>query len=66
MGILMIGLGVLGVLVGASSLTQATLGVGVICGSCFLLILARIMQAHDQHKELIKRIDLLERKGSNE
>jgi len=34
-------------LVGFASLTQATLGVGIICAACLLMIWARIVQAHE-------------------
>ena len=40
---------------GGMSLTQATLGVGIISWACLLGILGRLAQAHDQHREL-KRI----------
>jgi hypothetical protein len=39
---------------GAMSLTQATLGVGIICSACLIGILGRIAQAYEQHRELRK------------
>jgi hypothetical protein len=45
-------LAVLAALVGLVSLSQATLGVGLICGGCLLGVLARIAQAQAQHREL--------------
>jgi hypothetical protein len=39
---------------GALSLSQATLGVGIICLACLLGILGRIAQAYEQHKEIRK------------
>jgi len=57
MSILLIIVALLGGFVGAFCLTQATMGVGIICGGCLLAILARIAQACDQHQELIQKID---------
>ena len=42
--------------VGGCYLNQATLGAGLIAGACFLAILARIAQAHNQHLELMDEI----------
>lgn len=47
---------------GADHLTQATLGVGVLCLGVFIAILARIAQAADHHAEIRR---LLERSTSN-
>lgn len=55
---------VLALLVGIAGgcyLNQATLGVGLIGGACFLAILARIAQAHNQHLELMDEIGSQER-----
>jgi len=41
-------------LIGFFYLTQATIGVGIICGACLLAIIARIVQASDQHAEMIQ------------
>ena len=49
--ILMI-LGILAVVVGALSLSQATMGVGIIAIGCFLAILARLAQAEVHHRAL--------------
>ena len=49
--ILMI-LGILAVVIGALSLSQATMGVGVIAIGCFLAILARLAQAEAHHRSL--------------
>lgn len=38
-------------------LSQATLGVGIICGGCLLAILARMAQAAHQHRELIRKLE---------
>lgn len=45
-----IGLG----LYGMDRLSQATLGVGVLCGAVLVAVLARICQAADHHAELRK------------
>lgn len=45
-------LALFGGLVGFLSLSDATTGVGIVCLSCLAAILARIVQAADQHKEL--------------
>lgn len=37
---------------GVMSLSQATLGVGIIAIGCFIAILARLAQAAEQHKAL--------------
>ena len=37
---------------GLLTLSNATLGVGVMAGACLLAILARIAQAHQHHREL--------------
>ena len=39
-------------LLGADRLTQATAGVGTICGAVFIAVLARIAQAADHHAEV--------------
>ena len=49
---LLIVLAVLAGVAGLASLSQATTGVGVICGGCLLAIFGRIAQATQQHKEL--------------
>lgn len=41
---------------GALSLSQATLGVGLLCGGCFLAILARLVQSGVQHRALMRTI----------
>lgn len=38
--------------------SNATSGVAGICFSCFLLILARMVQAEKQHKELLARLQV--------
>jgi hypothetical protein len=50
---------VLCILIGAASLTSATLGVGIISAGAVIGILARIAQAGRNHAELIERIDAL-------
>ncbi len=40
--------------IGGLMLTQATLGVGIICAGCLIGILARIAQASGQHEEVIQ------------
>lgn len=48
---------------GADRLTQATMGVGIICLGVFVAILARLAQAADHHAELRRLIEqALERK----
>ena len=42
-------LGILVVLIGAVSLSQATMGVGLVAIGCFLGILARLAQAEAHH-----------------
>ena len=48
---------------GGCYLNQATLGVGLIGGACFLAILARIAQADNQHQDRFS-IDKHERKAT--
>lgn len=43
-------------LVGAFSLTQPTLGVGLLAGGCLLGIVARIAQADSQHKQQMQAL----------
>ena len=50
--VVLIILAVLVALVGLVSLSQATLGVGLICGGCLLGVLARIAQAQAQHRDV--------------
>lgn len=50
-------LAVLGGLVGLASLSQATFGVGLICGSCLLAVVARIAQAAKEHRDICERLD---------
>lgn len=38
-------------IVGIDYLSEATLGVGIICSACFLGIMARIAQASAHHRE---------------
>ena len=44
-------------LLGADRLTQATVGVGTICGAVFIAVLARICQAADHHAELRRLLE---------
>jgi hypothetical protein len=53
MSIFLVILGLLVVLGGILSLTQATLGVGLIAIGCFLAILARLAQAEVQHRKTL-------------
>jgi hypothetical protein len=53
MSIFLVVLGLLVVLGGILSLTQATLGVGLIAIGCFLAILARLAQAEVQHRKTL-------------
>ena len=49
------------ILVGAMGflqLSNATLGVGILCSACLLAILARIAQAADHHKQREARRNL--------
>ena len=39
------------------TISQATLGVGLVCLACFLAILGRIWQAAKNHKELMEKLD---------
>ena len=68
-GILII-LGILALAVGFLSLTEATLGVGIVGLACFLGILARIAQAHehwqDQEKLLQGVVVRLEAEDASE
>jgi hypothetical protein len=60
----MIGLVIIAVvagLAGAFSLTQATFGVGLICGGCLFGILARVAQASVQHDEVMAMLQVLQR-----
>ncbi|MGD1146939.1 MAG: hypothetical protein ABR961_03180 [Thermoanaerobaculaceae bacterium] len=47
----------LAVLGGLMSLSQATIGVGIVALACFLAILARIAQAKEQHAELKRLLE---------
>jgi hypothetical protein len=40
---------------GAVMLTQATMGVGLLCGACFLGILTRVIQAGLHHRAFSNR-----------
>ena len=42
---------------GVMSLSQATLGVGLVAAGCLLAICARITQAHEQHKLFSDAVD---------
>src|SRR4051812_18020836 len=44
------------ILGGLASLTNATLGVGSICGACWLAIVARLAQASAHHRDLLRRM----------
>ena len=50
---LLIVLAVLAGIIGGLLLSQATTGVGIIGGACLLGILARIVQAERQHRQVI-------------
>jgi hypothetical protein len=41
--------------IGAATLTQATLGVGLIAGGCFAAIFARIVQAGAHHRQMMRK-----------
>jgi hypothetical protein len=49
---------------GFFSLSQATMGIGIICGACLLGILARIAQASKHQEELINEIAALKQPKS--
>ncbi|WP_158606133.1 hypothetical protein [Simplicispira hankyongi] len=53
MSIFLVILGILVVIGGILSLSQATLGVGLIAIGCFLAILARLAQAEAQHRRAL-------------
>ena len=53
----LISLALLGGIVGGLYLSQLTLGVGLIGSACLLAILGRITQAHNQHSELMDKLD---------
>jgi hypothetical protein len=57
MCILLIIFALIGSFIGLVCLSEATVGVGIICFSCLLAILARINQAYEKHKELMEKID---------
>ncbi len=46
----------LAVLIGTFQLTQATVGVGIICIGCATAIFARIAQESAHHKQLLNKI----------
>jgi uncharacterized protein (UPF0548 family) len=52
MVILFIVLGFIVLFIGFAFVSQATLGVYLAAVACFLVAFARVIQAHDQHKEL--------------
>ncbi len=43
----------LGAFFGVASLSNATMGVGILCGCCLLVMVARINQAAVHHRELM-------------
>ncbi len=45
-------------LLGIAQLSNATLGVGLICFGCFIAILARLVQASIQHDQILKETDI--------
>jgi hypothetical protein len=51
--LLLLGLGALAL--GALFLSQATMGVGLVAGACFLAIWARILQAGAHHTDVMSR-----------
>ena len=50
-------LSILFLFVGAIQLTNATVGVGIICVACVFAIFSRIAQAKEYQKELIERFN---------
>ena len=44
-------------IVGFMFLSQATTGVGIIALACLVAILARVVQAAEQHKELLAMVN---------
>ncbi len=59
-------IGVLGAAIGILSLTQATLGVGIIGVGCFFGILARLVQAADHQNQTKKLLADLAAQGKLE
>ncbi len=56
MSIILVFLSIISAVGGFFSLSQATMGVGILAVSCLLAILARIAQADAHHKELVKMV----------
>ncbi len=42
---------------GALTLSEATTGVGLLCGACLLGILARLAQASTHHRQLLRALE---------
>lgn len=57
MSIVLMIVATLAVLFGAFSLSQATMGVGIITIGCFIAILARLAQASQHHREAMRPKD---------
>lgn len=57
MSIVLMIVATLAVVFGAFSLSQATMGVGIITIGCFIAILARLAQAYQQHREVMRLKD---------
>ena len=49
--------------VGLANLTEATKGVGIICGACLLAIFARMAQASEHHDEICGRPEYLAKRS---
>ena len=65
MGLILVLLSLLATIIGFLTLTQATMGVGILAVACILAIFARIAQADAQHKELKKMLGPHENKSPN-
>ncbi|MGS0516354.1 hypothetical protein ACQR5T_20955 [Xanthomonas oryzae pv. oryzicola] len=55
MSVALVVIAILAVAIGVLSLSQATMGVGVIAIGCFIAILARLAQASEHNKAAILR-----------
>ncbi|WP_155292130.1 hypothetical protein [Xanthomonas vasicola] len=55
MSVALVVIAVFAVAIGVLSLSQATMGVGVIAIGCFIAILARLAQASEHNKAAISR-----------
>jgi len=59
MSIVLVIFAIIAAIAGFFTLSEATMGVGILCSACLLGILARIVQASKHQSELLKKVDSL-------